>query len=386
MRIVRGEDATTSFSAGRRVVLDSTRSVGHQVTTWNTDPPGSPLFQKIHHFEGDEALRRIGTPGIPGDPFSQIPQDVISRVNTRVINQLYDARRLCAGGQILGELRQTINMLRNPAIALRKGLSSYLETVSRKGKRIKGRRPLERMVKDTWLEYTFGWKPLIRDTQDIATALAERVELMRPPKVPLYASESVQLPLSVSGTQVGDTAFVGAYSFNYRYKVMEVEKEASYRVKGAAKTWVASTSSRALFGLNIEDIAPTIWELIPWSFALDYFMNVGNIINSLSYPSADVVYLVSTKRYRCITRIDLWQGDPPLADNPIPPGGGMLSVDSFSFSSSHARYLTTCISRDSIAPNGLAVFLDFKLPSFKQAVNLEALRGQSRATSRSLRL
>ena len=39
------------------------------------------------------------------------------------------------------------------------------------------------------------------------------------------------------------------------------------------------------FGLSAWEFVPTLWELIPYSFLVDYFTNVGGIIASWSYRS-----------------------------------------------------------------------------------------------------
>jgi hypothetical protein len=48
------------------------------------------------------------------------------------------------------------------------------------------------------------------------------------------------------------------------------------------------------FGFEPKDFAPAIWEGIPYSFLVDYFTNVGEIVNALSFPQSDVAWVART--------------------------------------------------------------------------------------------
>lgn len=51
-----------------------------------------------------------------------------------------------------------------------------------------------------------------------------------------------------------------------------------------------------LFGLDLSDLAPTTWELIPWSFFVDYFTDVGNAIEAASVRLVEMAYVTTTTR------------------------------------------------------------------------------------------
>jgi len=40
----------------------------------------------------------------------------------------------------------------------------------------------------------------------------------------------------------------------------------------------------------LNNFVPTIWELVPWSFAADYFTNIGDILSSWSLWNADLAW------------------------------------------------------------------------------------------------
>lgn len=75
----------------------------------------------------------------------------------------------------LGELTETLHMIRRPGQSLRRGLDDYVKSVTKRTRRAK-RSSLNRIVGDTWLEYVFGWAPLISDIQSAGSALNRRLE------------------------------------------------------------------------------------------------------------------------------------------------------------------------------------------------------------------
>ena len=55
-----------------------------------------------------------------------------------------------------------------------------------------------------------------------------------------------------------------------------------------------------LFGASWGDIIPTAWELIPYSFLVDYFTNIGDVLNSWSVRKGDIAWCNQTVRNRGI--------------------------------------------------------------------------------------
>jgi len=52
------------------------------------------------------------------------------------------------------------------------------------------------------------------------------------------------------------------------------------------------------FGLGISDVLPAVWEAIPWSFMVDYFINVGEVFDSFNNLSVELAWLKRTVRNR----------------------------------------------------------------------------------------
>jgi hypothetical protein len=51
-------------------------------------------------------------------------------------------------------------------------------------------------------------------------------------------------------------------------------------------------------GLDPVSFFPTLWELVPYSWAIDYFTNIGDLIYGASYGGCDVLWAsTGTKRF-----------------------------------------------------------------------------------------
>lgn len=54
-------------------------------------------------------------------------------------------------------------------------------------------------------------------------------------------------------------------------------------------------------GLTIQEFVPTVWELIPYSFVVDYFTNIGDVVN-YAY-SANLNWVYKSASFRQLTQI-----------------------------------------------------------------------------------
>jgi len=87
--------------------------------------------------------------------------------------KLYALRTSLQGGVVLGELRETLHMLKRPAAALWDKNFGYLSAL-RKAKRRDPKHWLK-TAGGLWLEQSFGWQPLINDCKDAYKAYEKLV-------------------------------------------------------------------------------------------------------------------------------------------------------------------------------------------------------------------
>jgi hypothetical protein len=129
------------------------------------------------------------------------------------------------------------------------------------------------------LEYSFGWKPLIADTLGIAKAIADW-ETDRASDMfhgfagdrELIRGRNLQdLTVQLDGLE----SWVQTIVYGHKY-YGKLRAQAQLPAKGTAGRLVE------VLGFNMQEFVPTIWELIPFSFVVDYFVNVGEMLSAAS--------------------------------------------------------------------------------------------------------
>lgn len=227
----------------------------------------------------------------PALPSSSAEADNEARM--KFFKRAKNAQTAFSGLTFLGELRETLGMIRNPGRALRRGLDDYVETVNKRTRRAK-RNSLNRIVSETWLEHVFGWSPLISDIKSAGDALNRRLNR--------FASSYTRI--SGSGKQEGASFDVNLLTNGdvwLEYVIRRLHRT-SCRVRYVAEIRSVCENPIAadtrLFGVSWGDVVPTAWELIPYSFLVDYFTNIGDVLNAWSVRKGDIAWCNRTERLR----------------------------------------------------------------------------------------
>lgn len=120
-----------------------------------------------------------------------------------------------------------------------------------------------------WLEYSYGWRPLLADIYGAAELCAQLATKSRPTSVTAQARSEKLFPYG--STQYGLT-------------VKATRKET---VKAKCKLWFDVTEEwrDSLKSTGISNPLLLAWELLPYSFVADWFLPVGNYLGKLGAES-----------------------------------------------------------------------------------------------------
>lgn len=222
-----------------------------------------------------------------------------AEANSEALKKLYRtirrSRSQFAGGVVLGEIRKTVSMFARPVRALNASLRGYV-----KGARVIAAKNVKttgagaRALADTYLEATFGWGPLLNDIADGAKAL-ER----------LYAKserEHFKVSAVMTGTPVLTSNYWNISNIFIRRerRVLRTDQVIYYGAfkESAVRAIVEDRTQRIrdLSGFAWKDFVPTLWELLPWSFLVDYFTNIGDVLEAVCTDTSSVAWLSKTVR------------------------------------------------------------------------------------------
>lgn len=212
-----------------------------------------------------------------------------SQALSRFINNCVEAQRSFAGSTFFGELRETLRMIKRPGKALRDGISRYSRQAKKLSRKQGSPSQKQKWLSGLWLEYFFGWVPLVNDIQELTDTLTRY---------------DVNPFVNVSGKSKQSREAVDEYwstSAPYWSKRTRLIKYSAWsRYKGsvwATAPYLGSFKKVNDFGFDpVRDFLPTVWELIPYSFLFDYFTNLGEIIQAYSFWSGNIRWTCKTER------------------------------------------------------------------------------------------
>lgn len=382
--VTLGLNATTSFIGERRRFTYVPGFIYSKQRCGALEPP---LGWGHIEESGDLSQGLTAATTIPSIPSSVVNDAVQGRALMRFIREGRAAQGAFRGATWMAELVDTIRTIRNPARTLRRGIDDYVRDARRAARKAgNGRRPpinraqaealirqdpkraraMGRAVTDTWLEYQFGWQPLVGDIADGVLA-GLRLSRRLTPRKRVNAVEREGSPPSitlVSRSVAGHTLFWEVHTF-------EIHSVLFY---GAVTIEVDSPALGFTqeFGFRAKDFVPALWEIIPYSFLIDYFSNLGDVIEVLSFPKTDFQWVAQTVRNSTIrdsTRTRL------RYSGPVPPASG--SYIKLDFTPSTYRWERTYIDRHAYSKS-LSPRLVLEIPGssqFRKYLNIGALAG-----------
>ncbi len=176
---------------------------------------------------------------------------------------------------------------------------------------------------DMWLGFNFGVKPLISDTKSVAESLAAFFE--QPPRRQTFnGTASKTWFTSVSGSLISNTAQYSGCKCTGR-----LEHHLTVKYTAGCLLDIKSANDYSMgrhLGFAPESLLPAAWELVPYSWVVDYFTTAGEFLeDAFSADGNYTNYVTLSKTYTCN-----YTGSYELVESPIAMVGGGLSGSSMS--------------------------------------------------------
>lgn len=260
------------------------------------------------------------------------PSKADNQALTRFYQAIRQTRSSFDGGSFVGEFAESVALLRNSVrrldvfaqkalpkyLALQqkltaKYLGSYAIGANGSAVRVRGwpdsrvksraiKQKFREQLADNWLEFSFGWRPLVRDVEEAAQALAE-YHIQRDGQ---HRLEKMIRGYGVENQAINNQVSSGPVHMHINARIVTTTSasvEVIYRGKMVVSQWydgpydrMKSLSER--FGFTLEQFVPTVWNLLPYSFLVDYFVNVGDFLMAATTDTSGLMWVSKTVIYK----------------------------------------------------------------------------------------
>lgn len=202
----------------------------------------------------------------------QVGANALAESNTLALLSIQGSKAQI--GNALAESKKTVEQIATAALTLfrayRYARKGYWKAVERElglngsGKVLYGQFPANR-----WLEYQYGWKPLMSDIHDAYGLIRGDLNVQ---KFLVYGKGSSKRSSNVSNTLRDPSAGI-----TYR-RIWDAEQVTFTRLVGELSSvrWHQAAQVGLINPLSIA------WEVVPFSFVVDWFMPVGNVLEALT--------------------------------------------------------------------------------------------------------
>lgn len=225
-------------------------------------------------------------------------EDALNRMNSDLCDYIREAGRSSLHAiSFVRELSEAISMIRNPfkildfvrhhaglhpksRTSLKKAFKRAHSNASQKG--------LVDRASDTWLEGTYGWNPFVSDVLAAAELLGSANQSRRQ----LAAQGNQTFRYQKGGTTTVKTAPFSAGANDFYAYCSEYTADISWKVVyyGDMVVNPSVESEGALLSmlrsLNLDRLGYAVWDAVPYSFVVDWFLPLGaKIDDALSGPA-----------------------------------------------------------------------------------------------------
>lgn len=269
--ILKGIDATTPY------VREETRVI-----------PGVVSSHSLQKWGGHDvdSYRRQTFAGYALPTKTYNLADLINEASNRLKSKL--RQEVGSSNQLvnlveLRELPRTIKVAANSALTLLDAVASS----KRRGEN------LRKWASNQWLNWSFGIAPTLSAIDELSSSIAKRLERDFTHKD--YGVAKREWLESRTGVAQGSHHTIYRFFGQFKYTA-SVKITACYRFNlTSANNYTAGKH----FGFDISKVVPTAWELVPFSWLVDYFTTTGQFLDdTFSSDPGQAKYIVQNTKLK----------------------------------------------------------------------------------------
>jgi hypothetical protein len=269
------------------------------------------------------------------------------------------------------EYKQTVKAVQHRGTQLFRTFPRYVDQLVKGLSRFK-RVPIKhrktsitKFVSDTYLEYNLGWRPAISDIGKIIDELASTERLLNVDEI---TASAVSDP--ASAFELTETVSESALTVTCK-KVGKAFSSVRYVGAVVLERNVGVGKLQGNFGLTLENFVPTLYQLLPYSFVLDYFSNLGQVVNSICFLNSRLGWVCQTKR----NESEVITSSVSASFTQTPPAGTVLIKEALELSPYTSRVRSVSFVRAGVGAPPVPDLV-FHLPNrTNQWVTIGALLG-----------
>lgn len=165
-----------------------------------------------------------------------------------------------------------------------------------------------------YLEYRFGWKPVLYEMEGICDAYIDRTKNYERPTRLVARAGSGEIEWSLSNE---------VYTGNIIGALPTMSRSAEYLAKVSSGILYEIQedlvdASRRRMGLRVSDVPSSVWELVPYSFVVDRFIDLSTWLKAIvpvpnvAFRGAWTTTVIERKHSHSVVKATVTPGNSPI--------------------------------------------------------------------------
>lgn len=230
-------------------------------------------------------------------------EKALNQALAKLTRRYRESTQACQGLVVLGELAETLQFLMSPGRGIQSVLKDYMRGVkpyvqlARNSSQYSKRtlRRATRNARDQWLETSFALRPLLNEAEQAAQWFNRNKHRLEQFYDVFKATGTGKL----SATGFERQLIAGPFGANWLDKYTETS---TTKFRGATAAQGSGPGAKAI-GFDPASFLPSLWNLIPYSFIVDYFTNLGEVVDTWAMRDVFNAGLQQTNWTETVTEI-----------------------------------------------------------------------------------